>query len=101
MGSSSSSKISENEIPLSARVRSKYGLYILLKYPECYTRSPKPLWTGSYDQLIHEEPTPTSTLYGWGYSKGFNKKEVDTFIQGIKSREPDIQVKYKIVGPQW
>ncbi|WVW83307.1 hypothetical protein I302_105326 [Kwoniella bestiolae CBS 10118] len=72
----------------------------MFTYPEGTSHGPTPLWTGSSDEIIHENLSPNTVLYGWGSSKPFDKKEVKKFVRSVRARQPDVEVRYRVVGPR-
>ncbi|WVQ70270.1 uncharacterized protein L199_008496 [Kwoniella botswanensis] len=101
MGSASSQqKLPLKEIPPNIKTSSRYVLYLMFTYPEGSPDGPTPLWTGSLDEIIDEDLSSNTVLYGWGSSKPFIRKEVDKFVGSVRSREPGVTVRYRIVGPK-
>ncbi|KAK6902750.1 hypothetical protein I203_108009 [Kwoniella mangroviensis CBS 8507] len=67
MGSTSSKQqVPLKEIPINIKTSSRYVLYLIFTYPEGSSHGPTPLWTGSYDEIIHENLSSNTVLYGWG-----------------------------------
>ncbi|WWD01590.1 hypothetical protein V866_008535 [Kwoniella sp. B9012] len=86
MGSASSKrKLPLKKIPANIKTSSRYVLYLMFTYPEGSPHGPTPLWTGSYDEIIHENLSSNTVLYGWGSSKPFIKKEVEKFVGSVRS----------------
>ncbi|WRT66960.1 uncharacterized protein IL334_003925 [Kwoniella shivajii] len=92
-------KLTLDEIPEDAKSESKYTLYIMMTYREGSERGPNPLWTGSYDDIIHQEIPPNSAMYGWGSSQSFDKEKVRRFVKSLESKNMDVEIRYRVVGP--